>query len=370
MMNSSTRVFKRINRAIIVISIVCAGLCTLYWVSIASNRYVSEAHLIIQNTELSTSQPTDLSGLLGGVDTGSRTQQLQLRDYLMSTALLEKIDQELGLRKHFSDESRDLISRMWQRDSAAELFKIYIAKRITVQFDEYTGLLIIKAEAFEPKLALAIVNAMVREGERFMNELTHTIVRDQVGFLEGDVEKILQRLASARTAIVDFQNQNGLVSPQAAIENSTAAIAGLNSRRIQLETEMNTMASYLDRSHPDLFRIRRELDAIDQQLLKERATLASSTGPTLNRLTEQQSQLELNAQFLQDLYKTAISALERGRVEAARKVKTMSVVQAPTLPEYPMAPAVLYNVIASLIVIMVFMMISLLSLGIIKDQLD
>lgn len=370
MINSSTRLLTFIRRAIIMTSIACAGVATLYWLAIASDRYVSEAHLIVQNTELSTSQPTDLSGLLGGLDSGSRTQQLLLRDYLMSTTLLEKLDRELGLRQHFSLETYDLISRMWQRDKAIELFKVYFAKRVTVQFDEYTGLLIIRAEAFEPELSLAIVNAMVREGERFMNELTHVIVRDQVGFLEKDVEKLNKRVTSARSAVIDFQNRNGLVSPQSAIENSTAAIAGLNSRRIQLETEMATMASFLDRTHPDLVRTRRELEAIDQQLVKERATLASNTGQTLNRLTEQQLQLELNAQFLQDLYKTAISALERGRVEAARKVRTMSVVQAPTLPEYPMAPAVLYNVIASLIIIVVLMMVSLLTLSIVKDQLD
>jgi len=59
-------------------------LAVFYWGIIASDRYVSEAHVVIQKTDLSGSQSLDFSSLLGSGG-GNHADQMLLRDHLLSS---------------------------------------------------------------------------------------------------------------------------------------------------------------------------------------------------------------------------------------------------------------------------------------------
>ena len=52
----------------------------------------------------------------------------------------------------------------------------------------------------------------------------------------------------------------------------------------------------------------------------------------------------MNAEFAQDVYKTALIALEKGRIEATRTLKKVSVLQAPTVGLAPWSPALDENI--------------------------
>jgi hypothetical protein len=67
--------------------------------------------------------------------------------------------------------------------------------------------------------------------------------------------------------------------------------------------------------------------------------LTSAKGQSLNKTVEEYQRLELEAQFQQDAYKSALVALEKGRVEATRTLKKVLVLQSPSMPEYPLRPA-------------------------------
>jgi capsular polysaccharide transport system permease protein len=78
------------RRKIIAAALIASVAAAVYWLAIASDRYVSEAHVIIQRTDLPGGQQVDFSSLLGGAGGGSRTDQLLLRDYLLSVDMLAK----------------------------------------------------------------------------------------------------------------------------------------------------------------------------------------------------------------------------------------------------------------------------------------
>jgi capsular polysaccharide transport system permease protein len=99
----------------------------------------------------------------------NRSDQLLLRDHLLSVDMLEKLDAELNLREHYSDRSRDPISRMWSADMSREWFHRYYLSRVSVEFDEYAGVLVIRTEAFSPEKARAIATILMDEGGRYMN---------------------------------------------------------------------------------------------------------------------------------------------------------------------------------------------------------
>src|SRR3546814_5963111 len=86
-----------------------------------------------------------------------------------------------------------------------------------------------------------------------------------------------------------------------------------------------------------------DLEAVNNQIDQERAKLTSPSGNRLNSKIEEFQRLEMQATFAQDVYKTALVALEKGRIEATRTIKKMSVVQTPSLPDHAEKPRRIYN---------------------------
>jgi len=239
---------------------------------------------------------------------------------------------------------------MWAVDEPVEWFHKYLLSRVSVEYDDYSGVLLVNAQAFTPEMAQAITRMMLSEGERFMNEMSHRLASEQVAFLEDQLGRLEQRAQAARNAVIQFQNQSEMVSPQAALESRIALIAKLEVTRADLQTRLSAMKAYLVESNPAIEQINQQIAAIQKQVEQEQRELASTQeGATLNRRLEQYQRLELEATFAEETYKSALTALEAGRVEASRKLKKVSVLQTPTLPEYPQQPERFYN---SLVVIL------------------
>ncbi|MCC2682239.1 MAG: chain-length determining protein [Nitrosospira multiformis] len=360
--------FRR--RRTLAAAVIAFLLAAFYWGLIASDRYVSEAHIVIQQTDLAGGQSTDVMSLLGGVGGINRADQLLLRDHLLSVDMLEKLDGRLNLRAHFSDSGHDLLSRMWFKDTSIERFHRYYLSRVSVELDDYSGVLVIQAQAYNPKMAHEIVTMLVSEGEQFMNTLSHALAQEQVDFLEKQVMNIGERTMETRQTVLRFQNENGLLSPQGTAENIAGIINGLESRLSELKTRKAAMLGYLMPGSSDVKEITLQIGAIEKQINREQARLAAPNGNTLNRTVEEFQRLQLNAEFAQDIYKTTLMALEKGRVEATRTLKKVSVLQTPSKPQYPLEPRRIYNsAVFMLGALLVAGVVHLLS-AIIRDHKD
>lgn len=354
-------------------SLLAAVLGVLYWGVFASDRYISEAHVIIQKTELDTSQSLSLGGMLGGMggmpDIGGM-EQLLLRDYLLSVDMLKILDAKLDLRRHYSDRSRDILSRMWDKDEPLEEFYDYYLSRVSIEYDSYAGVLVVQSQAFDAATAHAITSTLVDEGEAFMNQLAQRLAQEQVDFLNQEISQLKTDTFAARQELLDFQNRHNLASPQATAENVAGIINGLEAKLTDLQTQRAAMLGYLQPGSANINEINLQIGAVEQQLTREKARLTSNTGKTLNRTLEEYQRLQMEAEFTQDVYKTALVALEKGRFEASRTIKKMSVLQLPTLPEFPLEPRRIYNSIVTLLAILLLHGITQLLAAIIRDHKD
>lgn len=332
-------------------------LAALYWVFLASDRYVSEAHVLVQRTDLVSTQGMDFSSLLGGVN-GNKTDQLLLRDFLTSVDMLKKLETALKLKAHYSNPTHDLLSRMWLTAPSMEWFQRYYLTRVAVDYDDLAGVLIVKAEGYDAKTAFAITTLLMQEGDLFMNDMAHGLAQGQVDFLQNQLVQINVRAMRARQAVLDYQNKNGLVSPQGSVEAISIVLAKLEAQRTELETQRRAGMSYLMPTDPGMVLMSQQITAIGKQIAQEQAKVTSLNGKSLNRTAEEFQRLEMEAAFTQDVYKTALTALEKGRIEAVRTIKKLSVVQAPTFPESSQEPRRYYNAV-------VFALLAMLMAGVI-----
>lgn len=347
--------------------IVMAGV---YWGAVASDRYVSHASVEIERTDMAGAASMDFSALLTGVGGGRKQDQLLLREYLRSIDMLKKLDEKLDLRGHYSDSSRDFLSRMWRKDSELEMFHEHYLSRASIELDEYSGLLSIKVQAYTPEMAKAIADMLVSEGERYMNELGHAVARDQVAFLEKQVEEMGQRAITARRELVAYQNAKGILSPQAMAESLQATVSRLEAQVTDLKAKRAAMLGYLSPQAPGIIDIELQIQAIEKQIIVEQGRLTSTKSKTLNAMLEEYQRLEMSAKFAEDVYRSALTALEKGRIESMRTLKKVAVLQSPTLPDYPLQPRRIYNIVAFALTVLLIAGIVHLLAAIIRDHRD
>jgi len=349
---------------------IAAGLIVafvLYWGLIAANRYVSESHILVEALQVPKVGAVDLASLFSG---GANAKQLlQLRDYLLSADMLRKLEEKLGLRAHYAD-SYDAFSRLWAKDVSAEIFHRHYRSRVHVEYDDYAGVLVIRAQAYAPKMAHAIAAEMVVEGERFMNELARGFAREQVAFAEKEAATAAKRVADGRQALLAFQNRYGLASPQATVGSLSAVVARLDAELSALQARRRVLEGYLAPGAPDLVQINAQVRAVEQQLEVERSRLASPKGKSLNVVAEQYDALQFETGFAQEVYKTSLAALEQSRIEAVRTLKKVAVLQAPTMPEHALEPRRTYNIVIFVLATLLLTGILHLLLVIVREHQD
>ena len=354
-------------RALTVVACACTAI---YWCGIASDRYVSESRLIIQSTNLHSAAAMDLGSLISGSSGGNRTDQLLLREHLRSPDMAEKLDAQLGLREHFGSNG-DWFSRMWQGTKASsEDFYAYYLRRVQVEYDEFAGVLVLQSQAYAPEKAQQISQMLVHEGERFMNRMAHDIAQDQVTFLEGQVQALNHKVQASRRALLEFQEKKGLISPEAAAQVIAAIVANLQGQLVNLQAQRDAMQAYLVADHPNVVLLEQRIAAIEKQITQEQAKLAAPGGKTLNRTAEAFAQLELQSKFDLDMYKTALTALEQGRLEATRTLKKVSVLQQPNLPQDAKEPRRLYTTSIWIMTILLLAGVAHLLMAIVRDHRD
>lgn len=342
-------------------------LAILYWGLIATDRYVSETNIVLQSPEIN---PTgfNISSLLSG--TQGSGDLLLLKDHLESVDMLLKLQKNLNIRAHYASKDIDFLSRLSREDVELEKLFKYMQKRIDVVFDDYAAVLRIRVQAYSPEMAQAIAQSLLEEGERHMNDMGQRLAAEQVAFIEQQADKLEKRLLSAREELLDFQNKEGLVSPTGTLQTTLSVIAQLQGQLALLEARKKSASSFQSSSSPEIVRINSEINALKQQIDIEKHKLAASSGDSLNRVSANYQTLELRAQFALELYSNSLMALESTRVEAARKLKQISILQYPTQAEFSTEPRRIYNLVVFSFFAIFLAAICHLGLAIIRDHKD
>lgn len=341
-------------------------MVSVYWFIWAEDRYLSRATVVLESPQIA--QPDiSFSSILTGAS-GDK-DLLLLREYLLSVDMLKQVQEEMDFRRHYS-ENGDIFARLWDSEAPIEELHQYYLRRVEVEMDEYSGVLNIQVQAYSAEFAHQMVQLLLEAGEAHMNDMGQRLAEEQVAFLEQQLLRLEDRLDEARAALLAFQNKEGLVSPTSTVESINQVVATLEGELARVQAQRQALASYQSTRSADMRRVQAEIEALREQIEKQRDRLAQATGESLNRISSQYETLELKAQFAQETYSSALAALESTRLEAARKLKQVSVLQSPLFPEYPTKPDRLYNATLFAIVVLFLAFIASMMVLIIRDHRD
>jgi capsular polysaccharide transport system permease protein len=325
-------------------------LAIIYLGLFAADRYVSESVVVVRQEGTAVAIPSGVEALsaMFGSSAASREDQYMLQAHILSFDMLQQVHEKLDLRQAYSRPKMDFIFRL-SENAMQEEFLEYYRNRVEVIVDDASGLMTIRTQGFTPEIAKAVNQEVVAISERFINESSHRLARDQMSFAESELKNARSQLDNVRERILVFQAEHGILDPTAQAMANTGLTAELQAMHARYEAELKGLQAYLNDDAPQVETLQAQIAGIRQQLQTERRRgITNDDGVSLNVLAGRYQELLAELEFVSDAYRGALTALEAARIESTRKLKSLVLVESPALPESAEYPRRIYTLTALL----------------------
>ncbi|MFD4840000.1 ABC transporter permease [Achromobacter sp. NPDC058515] len=347
------------------------ALALIYYSFFALDRYVSVAQVAVRQVgNGETPQMPGLAIMLSGLNPTSREETLYLREFLTSQDMLNVLQSELDWSAHYANRWKDPIYLLRTGAPQEDLLRYY-QRLVSAHFDEQTGLLEVRVQAFDSPVAEKVLKAMLAESERFVNELSHRMAREQMQFAQAELNKARKTYEDRRDDLLAFQSDNSLLDAEASAKARAGVIAELEANLTKERTTLKGLAATLDADTPQVRQQRNRIRALEQQLAAETQKLVSqSGGDKLNVIASRYRNLSIDAAIAEEAYKFAVGSVESARIEASKKLRSLVTVVSPNTPDRAIYPERIYNLIALFIVLLFFYGIARFVIATIEDHRD
>ena len=336
-----------------------------YLLLIASDQYVSRGSIIISE-ERSSSSNFDLS-FLGLANSAADNDALVLKSFVLSKDMLTFLDEKLSIRAHYANSGVDVVSRL-ASDATAEEFFEYYESMVALEYDREAKLLTLTVRAFDRTFARDVVQKVIERSEEFIDALNDKISREQLRFFENELVRSERKLQKIKSQLVAFQNRHKIFSTQAEGETIIATISALETQVAQKQSELKGKLTFASDSSPQVVALRTEITALKAQIDSEKERLTGGGSISLAQIDAEYREIKLNAEFVTNLYKSNLSALEAARIEAARQLKFLIVVSEASLADDSEHPDEVYIGITSLLVCLMLFAIMSVVIAIIREH--
>ena len=325
-------------------------IAAVYLFVFAADRYVSESVVVIRQEGGGMAIPGGLSALSSmiGTSAAAGNDQYMLQAHILSFDMLRQLNEKLDLRQAYSSPKLDFIFRL-DEDATQEEFIEYYQNRIEIIVDDVSGLVTIRTQGFTPEIAQAVNQHIVVISERFINESSHELAREQMSFAESELKNARAQLDEARNRLLEFQEEHDMLDPTAQAAANTGLVAELQAMQAMHAAELKGLEAYLNDDAPQIKALQAQIAGIRQQLQAERrSSVTNAEGVSLNVLAGRYQELLAELEFLSDAYVGALTALETARIESTRKLKSLVLVESPALPQSAEYPRRIYTLFALL----------------------
>ncbi|WP_396329854.1 ABC transporter permease [Burkholderia anthina] len=364
----------RKNRLFVGMVVLPMILAIVYYGFLARNRYVSTSEVVVHkvgsNDDAAASQISGLAVLMGGGALSSSAETLYVREFIVSQDMLDILQKKLQWSQHYSGHTADLWYYLSPSASREEVLKYY-QKMIRAQYDETTGLLTVSVDAFTPEFAKQTLAVMISESDRFVNDISHRLAREQVNFAEDEVARAHQAFEGKRDSLLKFQGANNMLDARQAAKARNEVITALQADLAKEDTVLRALNANFSEDSPRVRQQKIKIQAIQQQISAEQAKLiAKNSENETNVAASKYQALEIEAGISEDAYKGAVASMNTARIEAAKKLRSLVVVVNPNMPEESLFPRRLYSLFTVLIVLLLIYGITRFVIATIKDHQD
>lgn len=313
-------------------------LSAIYFLLIASPRYVSEAHFVVRRADQAS--PGALGLALSGVGvSATATDAFMVHEFIQSPAAVTFLKTRHDLDRVFSPPQADPLSRArtpWTSDSQDDLYK-GVEKFVHVGYDATTGISTIRVQAFNGQDARAVANSLLAGGENVVNGINARSSQAAVSEAERTMRDATLRLQEAQGALTRFRNSEQIVDPAGMAAESATLLGGLMAELATLEAERRQMAAETPAS-PLLPTLDRRIEAFRRQIDEERAKIAGNSGSLAPKIGAYEA-LVFEREMASRTLSAANQALETARIDARRQHLFLDRIIDPNLPDTATKPS-------------------------------
>lgn len=324
-------------------------ISAFYYFVIASDQYVSESRFVIRAPNQRSGQVTSFANLIQttGLSAGQE-QANQVIDFVRSRSALAALGKEVPIKKVYGNASIDSLSRfpaIWDNDATEDLYKYY-RKKIVIDRDADTGLIVLKTTAFRPQDAAVINERLLRQSEMLVNELNRRARGSAITEAEERVAEAEQRMAAARTSLAKYRNSAELVDPLKQAGGVLEIANQLITERAAVQAQLATLRR-LTPDHPSIPALRERSDALTQEINQQTARIVGGNNTISSKLPSYEA-LTVEQEFALQMLVLARSSLEQARTDSLKQQFYLERVVNPNVPDLPAYPQALRVVLTIL----------------------
>lgn len=327
----------KVPRGFLLVVVLPTLIAAIYFLFIASPRYVSEALFIVRAP--AQSQTSQLGVVLQGVGFSSQpADAFAVHDYITSRDGLADLDRRYNLRSIWGRPGVDIFSRYphpFEGDSQESLHRSF-KRFVTVGYASQTGISTLRVQAFTPADAQRLANAMLEQGENLVNQLNQRASEDAVRDARQRVAEAQARLVASQQALSAFRTREQFIDPARAAAESTQLIGSLLASAAQLRAERSQLAAEAPQS-PQLPAMDGRIRAYEAQIEAERAKIAGNSSSLAPRVGDYET-LTLQSEIADRELVAATSALTTAGLEARRQKLYLERIAAPRLADEAQLP--------------------------------
>jgi len=332
---------KSVSRYFFFIALAIPTLCAfLYFTFLASPMYISQASFAVRKADGNAPAASGITAAMLGSSGGlAGTDPFIINDYIQSLDIVQDIDRELNLVKHYTARSHDVISRLWQKPTQDELLK-YWRWIMVPQLSRDTGIISVEARAYSPEMAQKIAQAVLVRSEALVNAMNDRSRNDAVELAHKEVQRAEGRVKTAQVALKEFRDMHATLDPKTTAAGLQDIVVKLETEATTLRTKIAETSSYMRPNTPVLKAYRQRLAAVEEQLAREKQRVAGTSAAqnNISSLVGDYEELSREAEFAQQQLVSAMGSLETARVQQATQSRYVVAYQQPTLPDESLYP--------------------------------
>jgi capsule polysaccharide export protein KpsE/RkpR len=236
------------------------------------------------------------------------------------------------------------LRRVYHRKLYIDTRKI-LTNRTAIAEDKKSGIISIAVTDADPNRARELAEAYIEELDKLVNKGSTSSARRERIFLEERLKSIKSDLDASSRALSQFSSRNATMDPQKQGEATVEAAGKLQGELIAAESELSGLKAQYTDDNMRVREVRGRIDELQSQLRK-----MSGVGDNVNGADLKADQLLPSVRMLpilgltyydlyrqvtmQDtIYQTLTKQYELAKVQEAKEIPTVKVLDEPDLPE-------------------------------------
>ncbi len=326
-------------------------VAAIYYAFIAAPQYTVEVRFAVRGGPHSGSMPggaeliSSLAGFGGGGSTMSDAYIVM--DFIKSREIIEKMRPMVDIQAVYGHPSADFVRRL---SPATEIEDVvdYWRSMTDINLDTMSQIITVTVRAFTREDAVRVAEGVLAFSEELINSLSERARLDTVKFAEQDVRRNEDRLRVNRQMLRQFRDKEQEIDPLKKAESQLTLLGRLESELSTAQARMSTLRRYMQENAPSVTYLGSQIKALERQVEQERAKLGKgadspSSGTTISMQVAAYEELTVEREFAEKAYVSALSTLEKARIDASQQQRYLATFVRPSLPQEALYPKRLLN---------------------------